>query len=97
MVTASEDDNPDLFWALRGGGNFGVAASFEYRLHPVGPIIAGGLILYPFSAAWDVLRFYRDVSATLPDEFVVFAGLVHAPDGSGTVIPSRIMSRQLMP
>jgi FAD/FMN-containing dehydrogenase len=92
VVTASEDDNPDLFWALRGGGgNFGVAASLEYRLHPVGPIVAGGLIAYPFSAAWDVLRFYRDVSATLPDEFAVFAGLVHAPDGSGAKLAAILL------
>src|SRR6266404_720268 len=53
-VTASKDEHADLFWALRGGGgNFGVAASFEYRLHPVGPIITGGLVAYPFSEAWD--------------------------------------------
>ena len=84
ILTASKDDNADLFWALRGGGgNFGVAASFEYRLHLVGPIVTGGLIAYPFSAAWDVLRFFRDVTASLPDEFTVFAGLIHAPDGSG--------------
>jgi FAD/FMN-containing dehydrogenase len=84
ILTASKDDNADLFWALRGGGgNFGVAASFDYRLHPIGPIVTGGLIAYPFSAAWDVLRFFRDVTASLPDEFTVFAGLIHAPDGSG--------------
>ena len=84
ILTASKDDNADLFWALRGGGgNFGVAASFEYRLHPIGPIVTGGLIAYPFSAAWDVLRFFRDVTASLPDEFTVFGGLIHAPDGSG--------------
>lgn len=84
ILTASKEDNADLFWALRGGGgNFGVAVSFEYRLHPVGPIVTGGLIAYPFSAAWDVLRFFRDVTASLADEFTVFAGLIHAPDGSG--------------
>src|SRR5215472_5982304 len=84
-MTASGEENSDLFWALRGGGgNFGVAASFEYRLHPVGPIITGGLVAYPFSEAWDVLRFYRDVTALLPDELTVVGGLVHAPDGSGT-------------
>lgn len=84
IVTASDGDNADLFWALRGGGgNFGVAASFEYRLHAVGPIVTGGLIGYPFGAAWDVLRHFRDVTASLPDELTVFAGLVHAPDGPG--------------
>lgn len=84
VVTASEDDNADLFWAMRGGGgNFGVAASFQYRLHPVGPVVTGGLIAYPFDLAWDVLRFYRDVTASLPDDMMVLAGLLHAPDGSG--------------
>ena len=84
VVTASADENADLFWALRGGGgNFGVAASLEYRLHPVGPIITGGVIAYPFSEAWDVLRFFRDITASLPDELMVFGGLIHAPDGSG--------------
>ena len=84
ILTASKEENTDLFWAVRGGGgNFGAAASFEYRLHPVGPIVTGGLIAYPFSAAWDVLRFFRDVTASLADEFTVFAGLIHAPDGSG--------------
>ncbi|MDI3307526.1 MAG: FAD-binding oxidoreductase [Acetobacteraceae bacterium] len=84
IVTASEEENADLFWALRGGGgNFGVAASLEYRLHPVGPIVTGGLLAYPFSQAWDVLRHFRDVTASLSDEFTLFAGLLHAPDGSG--------------
>ena len=55
VVTASERDHPDLFWALRGGGgNFGVVASLEYRLHPVGPIVTGGLVAWPFAAAWPI-------------------------------------------
>ncbi len=92
VVTASNESNADLFWALRGGGgNFGVAASFEYRLHPVGPLITGGVIAYPISAAWDVLRFFRDVTASLPDEFTVFAGLIHAPDGSGTKLVAMVL------
>jgi len=85
-VTASRDEHPDLFWAVRGGGgNFGVAASFDYRLHPVGPLTTSGLIAFPFSAAWDVLRFYRDFTASLPDELTVVGGLLHAPDGSKLV------------
>ena len=92
FLTATKDDNADLFWALRGGGgNFGVAASLEYRLHPVGPIVTGGVIAYPFSAAWDVLRLFRDVTASLPDEFTVFAGLIHAPDGSGTKLAAIVL------
>jgi FAD/FMN-containing dehydrogenase len=91
-VTASEEDHADLFWALRGGGgNFGVAASFEYRLHPVGPIITGGLIAYPFNEALDVLRFYRDLTLSLPDELSMVGGLVHAPDGSGTKLAAMVL------
>ena len=92
VVRASQDDHPDLFWALRGGGgNFGVAASFEYRLHAIGPLVTGGIIAYPFSAAWDALRFFRDITASLPDEFMVFAGCVHAPDGSGTKLAAMVV------
>lgn len=84
VVRANKDEEPDLFWALRGGGgNFGVATSFEYQLHPVGPTITGGLVAHPFESARDVLRFFRDFTMSLPDEMVVFSGLVHAPDGSG--------------
>ncbi|MBR0658246.1 FAD-binding oxidoreductase [Neoroseomonas oryzicola] len=84
VVTASDAEHPDLFWALRGGGgNFGVVTSFTFRLHPVGPMVTGGLIAHPFTAAWDVLRHFRDMTASLPDDLMVFAGLVHAPDGSG--------------
>lgn len=79
-VTAESD--PDLFWALRGGGgNFGVATSFEYRLHPLGEVV-GGLIAHPFEAARDVLRFYREFTQSVPDDLTVFAGLVYAPGSS---------------
>ena len=64
-VTASEDENPELFWGLHGGGgNFGVATSFVFRLHPVGPIVTAGLLLWPGEAATDVARLYRDVAGT---------------------------------
>jgi FAD/FMN-containing dehydrogenase len=83
VLHASADEQPDLFWALRGGGgNFGVVTSFEYRLHPVSTIF-GGLIAHPFEAARDVLAVYRDVSGNASDDASLFAGLVHAPDGSG--------------
>jgi FAD/FMN-containing dehydrogenase len=82
---------PDLFWALRGGGgNFGVATSFTYRLHPVRTII-GGLIAHPIEAAPDLLRFYRDAVADASDELTVFAGLVHAPDGSGAKLAALVV------
>lgn len=69
FVTASETENEDLFWAIRGGGgNFGVVTSFEYRLHPVGPKIAGGLLLYSLDQAREVMRFYREFAMETPDE-----------------------------
>jgi FAD/FMN-containing dehydrogenase len=84
VVRASQNEEPGLFWAVRGGGgNFGVATSFEYRLHPVGPTVTGGLVAHPFERARELLRFYRDFTTSLPDELTVFAGLIHAPDGSG--------------
>jgi FAD/FMN-containing dehydrogenase len=86
-LTASEQENADLFWGLRGGGgNFGVVSSFEYRLHGVGPTITGGLVAHPFDAAGDLLRFFRDFTADAPDELLTFAGVGHAPDGSGAKI-----------
>ena len=78
---ASAKDNPDLFWALRGGGgNFGVVTSFEYRLHPVTQVL-GGMVIYPLDQARDVLRFYRDFCNTLPDEAEAYAALLTAPQG----------------
>ena len=92
IVSANAGENPDLFWGLRGGGgNFGVAGSLSYQVHPVGPMVTGGLIAYPFQDAWDVLRNFRDITAKLPDDFTVFAGLVHAPDGSGTKLAALVL------
>jgi FAD/FMN-containing dehydrogenase len=83
VVQVDADSHPDLFWALRGGGgNFGVVTTFTYRLHPVQTIV-GGLIAHPLDAAPELLRFYRDAVADASDDLTVFAGLVHAPDGSG--------------
>lgn len=79
LVSASATDNPDLFWGLRGGGgNFGVVTSFEYRLHPVGPVL-GGLLLYPIEKTAEFLRFYRDVVATAPDALTTLGICVTAP------------------
>src|SRR6476660_355970 len=84
VVRAAADENPDLFWAIRGGGgNFGIAASLEFALHPVGSMIAGGLVAHPVQNARNVLRFFRETCATLPDEMMLAAGLLTAPDGSG--------------
>ena len=91
VLEVTADSHPDLFWALRGGGgNFGVATTFEYRLHPVATV-TGGLIAHPFAAARDVLRFYREVTESAPDELTVFAGLVHAPDGSGMKLAALVV------
>jgi FAD/FMN-containing dehydrogenase len=91
LLTASADENTDLFWAIRGGGgNFGIATSFEYGLHPVGPTLHGGLVLHPFAAAGDVLRVYRDLTSKAPDDLTVFCGFLHAPDGSGTKLAGMV-------
>jgi FAD/FMN-containing dehydrogenase len=91
VVRASREEHPDLFWGIRGGGgNFGVATWLEYEVHPVGPIVTAGLVAHPFAVARDVLRFYRDLTASLPDELSVFAGLVHAPDGSGAKLAAMV-------
>jgi FAD/FMN-containing dehydrogenase len=80
IVTASEEDNPDLFWAIRGGGgNFGIVTSFEYRLHPVGPIVLSGPVFHRLEDAPEVLRFYREFIATAPDELTTIFELSVAP------------------
>jgi hypothetical protein len=81
---ASRDEHPDLFWAIRGGGgNFGIASSLEFDLHQVGPMITGGLVAHPLARAREVLKFFREVCASAPDELMLAAGLLYAPDGSG--------------
>jgi FAD/FMN-containing dehydrogenase len=81
-LTASATEHADLFWGLRGGsGNFGIVTSFEYQLHPVGPLL-GGLVLYPFAQAREVLRFYRDFTSTAPDELTAAAGFLTGADGT---------------
>jgi FAD/FMN-containing dehydrogenase len=79
FVTASETENPDLFWALRGGGgNFGVVTSFLFRLHPVATVYAGPM-LWPLDRTEEVLRWYRDFSPAAPDELYGFFGLFTVP------------------
>jgi FAD/FMN-containing dehydrogenase len=81
LVTASAEENADLFGGLHGGGgNFGIVTSFRYRLHPVSTVLAG-LIAYPFAQARDVLRRYREVIAAAPDELTAYAALLTLPDG----------------
>ncbi len=79
---ASAEEHADLFWAMRGAGhNFGVVTSFEYQLHPVHTVL-GGMLLYPFDRAREVLRFYRSFSAEQPDELTTWAAIMTAPDGN---------------
>src|SRR5919197_137821 len=80
LVRASDTENADLFWAIRGGGgNFGVVTSFEFRLHQVGPQVLSGLIVHPLDAAKSVLRFYRDFVTSAPEEFACWFVMRKAP------------------
>ena len=91
VIQVDAASHADLFWALRGGGgNFGVATSFTYRLHPLKTVV-GGLIAHPVEAAPELLRFYRDAVADCSDDLTVFAGLVHAPDGSGAELSALVV------
>jgi len=80
--TVSATEEPDLFWAVRGGGgNFGVVTSFEYQLHPVGPIVLAGVAFYPFLKAKEFLRLYSDFSTNIPNALNTAAGLGTSSDG----------------
>jgi FAD/FMN-containing dehydrogenase len=85
FLTVSAVENADLFWGVRGGGgNFGVVTSFEYQLHPLGPVL-GGLVVYPFRQAKDVLKLYRDFTTSAPDEMASGIVLISLPDGTPVV------------
>jgi FAD/FMN-containing dehydrogenase len=74
ILTASETENSDLFWGIRGGGgNFGIVTTFEYRLHPVGPEVMLAFVLYPGEKIREVLRFFREFTASAPDEVGLIA------------------------
>ncbi|MEX2236807.1 MAG: FAD-binding oxidoreductase [Dehalococcoidia bacterium] len=79
-VVASEEENADLFWGLRGGGgNFGIVTAFHFKLHPVGPIVLGGMLVYPAPMAGDLVRFWRDFMLTAPDEVGSGVAFITAP------------------
>jgi FAD/FMN-containing dehydrogenase len=82
---ASDTEHPDLFWGVRGGGgNFGVVTSFEYRLHPVGPVLAG-VVAHPFAKAKAVLQFYRDFASATHEQLTTYAVPMTAPDGTKVI------------
>ncbi len=83
-LAASADENPDLFWALRGGGgNFGIATSLEYRLHPVGPMVLAGFLVYPFDKVREFFALVGELTANMPDEMNLIAFLTTLPEGGG--------------
>jgi FAD/FMN-containing dehydrogenase len=89
LVTASEDEHPDLFWALHGGGgNFGIATSFLFRVHPVGPLVTAGLMMWPGDAGAEVARRYRDVAHDAPDE--LGSGLVFLTGPPEDFVPAHL-------
>ncbi len=80
-LLASDDDHPDLFWALRGGGgNFGVVTAMTFRLHEVGPIL-GGFIVYPLTDAAAVIRHYRELTANAPETLTTYLSFAPGSDG----------------
>src|SRR5580765_571567 len=80
LVRASEDENPELLWGLRGGGgNFGVATQLELKVHPVGPIVHAGPVFYPADAAGNLLRLFRDWCEDAPDDVTALVNLTTAP------------------
>jgi hypothetical protein len=86
FLTASQQENPDLFWALRGGGGqFGIVTDFQYQLHPLGEFL-GGLLVHPMAQAVDVIRHFRDFMRSANDETIAAAALSHAPDGLPVVL-----------
>ncbi|WP_414472142.1 FAD-binding oxidoreductase [Microvirga sp. M2] len=80
LLRASAEENPDLFWAIRGGGgNFGIVTSFEFNLHPVGPEVLSGLVVHPFDRAGEMLRSYREAVSDAPEELTCWVVMRRAP------------------
>jgi len=90
VVTASESENADLFWGLRGGGgNFGIVTDFTFQLHPIGPIVLGGILVYPAPMAADVVKFWRDFMSDAPDEVGSGIAFITAPPADFVPEPAR--------
>jgi FAD/FMN-containing dehydrogenase len=82
LLKADKNNYADLFWAVRGGGgNFGIVTKFEYQLHPFGPSVVGGMILYKMEQGKEVMQFYRDYVQKAPDELMSYFGFIVTPDG----------------
>ncbi len=95
QVSAGPDGDPELLWALRGGGgNFGVVTSARYRLHPLERVL-GGMVMYPLQQATQVLHGYREVLASAPDELTVMAGFLTGPTGEPAVFVAPTWSGDL--
>jgi hypothetical protein len=95
LMTASETENEDLFWGIRGGGgNFGVVTSFEFRVHPLGPIILGGLLVFPLEKADEAFAAYREVVEGAPDELGTAAVLLNAPPEE--FVPERLHGKPVL-
>jgi FAD/FMN-containing dehydrogenase len=95
LLRASETENADLFWALRGGGgNFGVVTSFEYRLHPVGPLVLAGPAFFPWDRAREITDFYLEYVQDLPDELTTALYYWHAPPDP--LLPERIHGQRVV-
>jgi len=95
IVRASSVEEPELLWALRGGGgNFGVVTTFEFRLHPVGPSVLGGLMAWPLDRGTEVLRAYRSWSTELPDAFTTMAAVITAPPAP--FVPRGLVGRKIL-
>jgi FAD/FMN-containing dehydrogenase len=89
LVKASETENPDLFWGVRGGGgNFGIVTDFEFRLNPVGPVVLAGPVFWPMEESPRVLRFYREWIAEAPDELMTI--VVHRKAPPLPFVPSHL-------
>jgi FAD/FMN-containing dehydrogenase len=95
LVKASETENADLFWGVRGGGgNFGIVTEFEFRLHPVGPIVLAGPVFWPMEESPNVLRFYRDWIAEAPDELMTI--VIHRKAPPLPFVPSELHGKPIV-
>jgi FAD/FMN-containing dehydrogenase len=94
LVAASERENADLFWGLRGGGgNFGVVTSYEFQLHPVGPMVMGGLLIHPIDRGQEVARAYRSYVESAPDELATAIAVLMAP--SAPFVPEHLQGKPI--